>query len=447
MSARPPDTAAGATTADSAVVESAVADAVAQAHRQEWGRVVAATVRTIRDLDLAEECVQDAYTAALQTWPRAGIPTNPAAWLTITARRRAIDLIRREQTLRAKLPLLIEPVEDTESVEDTAMDHAANQHGAAEGADPTDPVPDERLRLVFLCCHPALSQDARAALTLRLVCGIATADIARVFLVSEPTMAARITRAKRKIAGARIPFRMPRGSELPDRLRSVLSVVYLLFTTGHTGPSGSQLTRSDLTDAAIRLGRVLHTLMPDETEAAGLLALMLVIDARRATRTSTTGRLLRLDEQDRSLWDRDALAEGDALIVAALRRGQPGPYTLQAAIASLYAEPATYDDTDWTQILTLYDKLLEEWPSPVVALNRTIPLSHVAGPEPALAHVEQLSRDSRLVTYHYLPAIRADLLVRLGRPAEAVDQYRQALTLTDNQTERAFLEGRISDLT
>ena len=445
MSDRPPHPSTDSAATDAAAVESAVADAVAQAHREEWGLVVAATVRTIRDLDLAEECVQDAYTAALQTWPRQGIPTNPAAWLTTAARRRAIDLIRREQTLRAKLPLLIDPAEDTESVEDTAMDHAAHPH-EEEGADQVEVVRDERLRLVFLCCHPALRQDAQTALTLRLVCGVATGDIARLFLVSEATMAARITRAKKKITGARIPFRMPHGSELPDRLGSVLSVVYLLFTAGHTGPSGSQLTRPDLTEAAIRLARMLHTLMPDETEAAGLLALLLVIDARRDSRTTTSGRLLRLEEQDRSRWDRDALAEGHELIVAALRRGQPGRYTLQAAIASLYAEPANYDDTDWPQILTLYDKLLQDWPSPVVALNRTIPLSHVEGPETALAHVEELSHDSRLLTYPYLAAIKADLLIRLGRPAEAGDQYRQALALTDNQAERAFLEDQINDL-
>ena len=413
---------------------------LAQAHRRDWAQVVAATVRTTRDLDLAEECVQEAYAAALRNWPRDGIPANPAAWLTTTARRRAVDMIRREQTFRSKLPLLIEPEADHRYVEDTAVREISDQNGEDRDAR----VPDERLRLIFLCCHPALPPEGQVALTLRLVCGMTTPDIARSFLVSESTMAARITRAKKKIAGAAIPFRMPHQSELPDRLAPVLVVIYLLFTAGHTAPSGPDLVGIELSETALRLGRTLHDLMPDEIEVAGLLALMLVTDARRDTRTSSTGRLVRLQDQDRSRWDRDRLAEGDRLIEAALRRGRPGPYTLQAAIAARYAEPASFADTDWRQILFLYDQLLRVSPSPVVALNRTVPLSYVAGPEVALTAVEDIERDDRLRDYPYLPALKAGLLTRLGRPAEAAQQYRRALSLTDNRAEQEFLADEIA---
>jgi RNA polymerase sigma factor (sigma-70 family) len=416
-----------------ATVEAAIADT----HRREWARVLAATVRVGRDLDLAEECVQEAYAAALQAWVRDGIPGNPAAWLTITAKRRAIDAIRRERALRSRLPLLVEP---EDAAGEVTMQESMTQ-------DPDDVIPDERLRLIFTCCHPALAQEAQVALTLRLVCGVATPDIARAFLVSEPTVAARITRAKKKISGAGIPFRIPRPAELPERLRPVLAVIHLLFTTGHTAPSGASLLRAELVDRAMHLARMLRELMPGDTEVRGLYALLLVTDARRATRADADGRLMRLKEQDRSLWDRSALAEADEMIVDCLRAGPPGRYVLQAAIASLYAEAPTYDQTDWPQIVALYDKLLEVWPSPVVALNRAVPLAMVCGPETALAEVEKLERDGRLSGYVYLPAVKADLLSRVGRTSEAADSYRQAFGLAANEAERAFLAEQIADHT
>ncbi|MCW8375917.1 RNA polymerase sigma factor [Streptomyces justiciae] len=413
--------------------------AVADAHRREWAFVLAATVHVARDLDLAEECVQEAYVAAMTAWERDGVPGNPAAWLTTAAKRRAMDAIRRERTFRSKLPLLMEP---EEAVDDLDLDGSADQEKAV---DPEDVVPDERLRLIFTCCHPALAREAQLALTLRLVCGLPTPDVARALLVSEQTMAARITRAKKKISTARIPYRVPRPAELPDRLAAVLGVLHLLFTAGHTAPSGPTLMRTDLTDRALDLARTLRDLMPDEPEVRGLLALLLVTDARRATRTGADGRLLRLEEQDRSLWDRAALAEAHALIVAGLRGGRAGRYLLQAAIASLYAEAPTYEETDWPQIVTLYERLLSLWPSPVVALNRTVPLSMALGPAIALAQVEALEQDDRLARYQYLPAIKADLLRRLGRTDEAAAAYRRAVLLTDNEAERAFLTERLAD--
>ncbi|MER6443492.1 sigma-70 family RNA polymerase sigma factor [Streptomyces sp. NPDC001185] len=413
-----------------------VETAVADAHRQGWALVLAATARVARDLDLAEECVQEAYAAALASWASDGIPDNPAAWLTTAAKRRAMDAVRREQALRSKLPLLVEHEETEDEV-------AIDEPPAVE---PQDVVPDERLRLIFMCCHPALAQEAQLALTLRLVCGVTTADIARAFLVSEPTMAARMTRAKKKISAARIPFRLPGAAELPGRLRAVLGVIHLLFTTGHTAPSGTSLVRNDLVDQSLRLARMLRELMPDEREVWGLLALLLVTDARRATRVDSDGRLLRLEDQDRSLWDRSAMAEAHGLIVDALRGGRPGRHVLQAAIASLYAEAPSYDQTDWQQIITLYDELLSVWPSPVVALNRTVAVSMVAGPEQALNQVAALEKDGRLTRYPYLPAIKADLLQRLGRSEDASIAYCQALELAGNDTERAFLAERLAGL-
>jgi len=411
-----------------------VETAVADAHRRGWALVLAATARVARDLDLAEECVQEAYAAALASWGRDGIPDNPAAWLTTAAKRRVMDAVRREQTFRSKLPLLVEP-EETE--DEVAIDEPAV-------VEPGDLVPDERLRLIFMCCHPALAQEAQLALTLRLVCGVTTADIARSFLVSEPTMAARMTRAKKKISAARIPFRLPGAAELPDRLRAVLGVIHLLFTAGHTAPSGASLVRTDLVDQSLRLARMLRELMPDEREVWGLLALLLVTDARRATRVDADGRLLRLEDQDRSLWDRRAMAEAHDLIVDGLRGGRAGRYVLQAAIASLYAEAPSYDQTDWPQIVTLYDELLSVWPSPVVALNRTVAVSMVSGPAQALEEVAELEEDGRLARYQYLPAIKADLLHRLGRSEEASIAYRQALELTENDAEREFLARRLA---
>ncbi len=406
--------------------------AVAGAHRREWGRVLAATARVARNLDLAEECVQEAYASALAAWVRDGIPDNPAAWLTTTAKRRAIDAIRRDRTLRAKLPLLVEPNE-------VIMDELTT-----DATDPGDVIPDERLRLIFTCCHPALAQDSQVALTLRLLCGIPAADIARAFLVSESTVAARLTRAKKKISVARIPYRVPQAADLPDRLRAVLAVIHLLFTAGHTAPSGASLVRADLVDRAMHLARMLRELMPGDTEVRGLHALLLVTDARRATRVDADGGLVRLEDQDRSRWDRSALAQAHDLIVGCLRAGPPGRYVLQAAIASLYAEAPSYDQTDWPQIVVLYDRLLDVWPTPVVALNRAVPLAMVAGPQAALAEVERLERDGRLSGYHYLPAIKADLLSRIGRTGEAADAYRQAFDLAANEAERAFLAGRIA---
>ncbi|MGP3958474.1 RNA polymerase sigma factor [Nonomuraea sp. 3N208] len=411
-------------------VEAAVADA----HRRRWALVLASTARVAGDLDLAEECVQEAYAAALASWERDGIPDNPAAWLTTAARRRAVDAIRRERVFRAKLPLLIEPEPVEEAADEGDMDESEYA------------VPDERLRLIFMCCHPALAQEAQLALTLRLVCGVPTGDIARAFLVPETTMAARLTRAKKKISVARIPYRVPGAAALPDRLRGVLGVIHLLFTTGHTAPSGASLMRADLMDQALHLARMLRELMPDEREVWGLLALLLVTDARRATRVDAHGRLLRLEEQDRSRWDRAAIAEAHDLIVNGLRGGRPGRYVLQAAIAALYAEAPAYEQTDWPQIVTLYDELLKVWPSPVVALNRTVALAHVSGPAQALAEVEELEKDTRLAGYQYLPAIKADLLRRLGRTEEATAAYRKALELTRNEAEREFLTGRLAEL-
>ncbi len=417
-----------------AVVESALVEA----HRHQWASVLAATVPLARDLDLAEDCVQEAYAAAVSSWVRDGVPAKPAAWLTTAARRRAVDAMRRERALRRRLPLLVEPAGP---VEDSVVDGSSR-----EGEEPEAVVGDERLRLVLLCCHPALAQEAQVALTLRLVCGVATLDIAHAFLVTEATMAARLTRAKKKIARSRIRCRVPPPSELPDRLRPVLAVVHLLFTTGHTAPSGAELVRVDLVETALDLARMLRELLPDEPEMAGLLALLLVTDARRATRVSATGRLLRLEEQDRSEWDRVAITEAHDLVVGALRGGHRGRYVLQAAIASVYARAPAYEETDWPQVLALYDELLRVWPSPVVALNRAVSLSHVRGPAVALAEVEALQDAGHLVGYQYLPAVEADLLARLGRTSEAAGAYQRALALTRNAAERAFLTERITVL-
>jgi len=418
---------------DVAAVEAAITDA----HRSDWAGMLAATVRVARDLDLAEECVQEAYASAMRSWVDTGIPDKPAAWLTTAAKRRAIDAIRHDRALRSRLPLLLEP---EEALEEATMQELS--HGFAE--DPRGAVPDDRLRLIFTCCHPALAQEAQVALTLRLVCGVPAPDIARAFLVSETTMAARITRAKKKISTARIPYRVPRPAELPDRLRAVLAVIHLLFTAGHTAPSGASLVRPELVDRAIRLARMLGQLMPDEVEVRGLLALLLATDARRATRVDSDGRLLQLKDQDRSQWDRAALAEADDIILGCLRSGPPGRYVLQAAIASLYAQAPSYEQTDWPQIVALYDKLLDVWPSPVVAINRVVPLAMVAGPETALAELGKLERDGRLSGYQYLPAVKADLLTRLGRTRQAAAAYQQALALAANETERAFLTAQIA---
>jgi RNA polymerase sigma-70 factor (ECF subfamily) len=388
--------------------------ALADAHRREWTAVLAATVRLTRDLDLAEECVQEAYADALAEWARDGVPARPGAWLTTAARHNALDALRRARTLRSRMHLLVEPA--------------------------TEPAPDDSLRLVFLCCHPALAVESQVALTLRLMCGVATPDVAAAFLVGGATMAARITRAKKKVVAAGIPFRIPAASELPGRLDAVLTVLHLLFTTGHTAPAGPSLTRDDLARHAIRLTRMLRALMPDEREVRGLLALLLANHARRATREDEHGHLLRLSEQDRTRWDREAIAEADALVVSALRGGRPGRFALQAAIAALHATAPSYADTDWPQILVLYDELLRVWPSPVVALNRAVAVAEVDGPSAALAEVEALDQDGRLAGYRYLPAVKADLLRRVGRAADAA--YEDAIALAGNDAERAFLTAQ-----
>jgi RNA polymerase sigma-70 factor (ECF subfamily) len=391
--------------------------------------VLAATVRVTRDLDTAEEAVQDAYVRALQTWGRDGVPDRPGAWLTTVARRTALNLIRRQHTMASKLPLLVEP-EDGEPPEPAPVTGE-------------DTIPDDRLRLIFTCCHPALAPEAQVALTLRLVCGVATPDVARAFLVADTTMAARLTRAKKKIAAARIPYAVPSAADLPARVDAVLTVIHLLYTTGHTAPSGGDLVRDDLCDRALDLSHLLRGLMPDDTEAAGLHALLLVHHARRGTRTGPDGRLLRLEDQDRSAWDRDLIAEADRLVVGALTAGPPGRFALLAAIAALHAQAPSYAATDWGQILTLYDELLRVWRSPVVALNRAVALSMVDGPGPALAEIEALERDGRLAGYRYLPATKADLLHQLGRDTEAIEAYRAALALSDNAAEQEFLVERL----
>jgi len=411
----------------------AVAAAVADAHRREWAFVLAATVRITRDLDLAEECAQDAFAAALTDWATSGIPTRPGAWLTTAARRRALNVLRHQGVERRYLPLLLD--------DEPVPDHAETD----PDTDP-DAIPDDRLRLIVTCCHPALSQPAQVALTLRLVCGLSTADVARAFLVAEPTMAARITRAKKKIALARIPYRVPPADELPQRLDAVLDVVHLLFTTGHTTPSGTELVRGDLVARAVQLGRMLRRLLPTDPGVAGLLALLMLTDARRETRVGPDGRLLLLPEQDRTRWDHAAIREGAALVREALRGRPPGRYPLQAAIAAVHAEAPSWDDTDWREIVSLYGLLAQVWPSPVVALNRAVAVGFACGADAGLAALDALAGDRQLAGYSYLPAARADFLRRQGRVAEARAAYGTALELTGNAVEREFLAGRLREL-
>jgi RNA polymerase sigma-70 factor, ECF subfamily len=407
-----------------------VADALADAHRREWAFVLAATVRVAGDLDLAEECAQEAYVDALQAWTRDGVPARPGAWLTTAARRRAVDRLRREAIFRRKLPLLVEPAD------------ASALGGPLADAEGEPAVADDRLRLVFTCCHPALDPSARIALTLRLVCGVATPDVARAFLVSEPTMAARITRAKKKIAQARIPYRSPSAHELPERLGSVLSTLHLLFSTGHTAPTGDRLVVDEVCDRALDLARTLVTLLPAEPEVRGLLGLLLITDARRATRVDAEGRLVLLEDQDRSRWDHTRIVEGLRYTVESLSVPRPGRFALQAAIAGAHAVARTFAETDWARVVHLYDLLLEQEPSPVVELNRAAALAFAEGAVVGLAELDRLARDGRLAGYPYLPAARAELLRRLGRDVDAASAYESAMALTTNAAEREFLAGR-----
>jgi RNA polymerase sigma-70 factor (ECF subfamily) len=393
---------------------------IEEVFRAEYGRAVAVLTRMFGDLDIAEDAVQDAFAVAVQRWPEAGLPPSPAGWIITTARNRAIDRLRREASR-----------EDRHA--EAALLHARGEP-AEEG-----PVHDDRLRLIFTCCHPALAPAAQVALTLRLLGGLTTAQIAAAFLVPEPTMAQRLVRAKGKIRDARIPYRVPADADLPDRLRSVLAVVYLIFNEGYTASAGSQLLREDLCAEAIRQGRLLAGLMPDEPEALGLLALMLLTDARRDARTTGTGELILLADQDRGRWDRALIAEGQALVRRCLRRDQPGPYQIQAAIQAVHSDAASAGATDWRQIVMLYDQLLAITPSPVVALNRAVAVAEIDGPEVALALTDRISLES----FYLFHAIRADLLRRLGRDAEAARAYQAAIELNDNAAERDFLKRRL----
>jgi RNA polymerase sigma factor (sigma-70 family) len=408
---------------------SEVSAAVAGAHRREWAFVLAATVRVARDIDLAEECVQEAYAQALTAWTWQGIPEKPGAWLTTTARRRALDALRRQATLQRKLPLLVEPSEEQEP---------ASERDAT--------FPDDRLRLIFTCCHPALNPDAQVALTLRLLCGLTTTEVARAFLVSEPTMSARITRAKKKIATARIPYRVPSAAELPARTSAALTVVHLLFTTGHTAPSGSTLVRTDLVQRALDVARMLHELLPRDADVAGLLGLILLSDSRRQTRLDAQGRLALLADQDRTRWDRAAIEEGRALARHAVRGRPPGRFALEAAIAAVHAAAPSWEQTDWHEIVGLYDLLLQRWPSPVVALNRAAAVGFDQGPQAGLAALDALAAEPLLAGYGYLPAARADALRRLGEFEQAQAAYAEALELTENDVERDYLSRRLTEV-
>ncbi|MGW3633502.1 RNA polymerase sigma factor [Streptomyces sp. NPDC005122] len=404
---------------------------VASAFREEWGQVVATLIRVTGDWDLAEECAQDAFAQALDRWRRDGVPRRPGAWLTTTARHRALDVLRREAV-------------GAEKLREVAV--LARHEGPYDPEHEEDAgVVDDRLRLIFTCCHPALPIEARVALTLRTLAGLTTSEIARAFLVPEATMAQRLVRARRKIRNAGIPYRVPPAHLLPERTTGVLGVVYLLFNEGYAATSGADLVRTSLCAEAVRLARVLALLMPDEPEVLGLLALLLLHDSRRATRVDAAGELVTLEDQDRTAWDRAAVDEGAALLETALRRGRPGPYQIQAAIAACHTTAATAEETDWADIAALYGELARLVPSEVVRLNRAVAVGMAEDPAAGLALVAEVERTGELDGYHLLAATRADLLRRTGRTAEAAEAYTRALELVENAAERRFLERRLAE--
>lgn len=404
-------------------------DQIEKVFRREVGRCTATLIRVLGDIDAAEDAVAEAFMIAAKRWPVEGIPPNPGGWITTTARNRAIDRLRREAKRPDRHLAAFQLDQNIEHMHDdpdlTDLDALA------------DVVPDDQLRLLFLCCHPALSPDAQTALTLRLLGGLEVAEIARSFLVTEATMNKRIGRAKRKLRDNNASYRIPAARELPDRLHVALTAIYLIFTEGHTASSGPELVRTDLTQEAVRLTRVLTGLMPDEPEVTGLLALILLTESRQPARTGSDGSMIRLSEQDRTLWDRNLIKEGHQLVRACLRRNQPGPFQIQAAIAAVHADAANTAATDWSQIVALYDQLHTLWPTPVVALNRAIATAELHGPAPALATVENLREE--LVGYQPFHATIADLYQRAGRHTEALTAYREAIELTTNPAEQHFL--------